>query len=272
MGTVVTDFDAHERRMWAGRATAFDDSVAHLCAYPASTVLDAASVTSGVRVLDVGTGSGTVAALASARGAIVTAVDAEPSMVELTRSRVPAADVRHATLPDLPFPDDAFDAVVANFVVNHVGDPGAAVAELRRVTRPGGRIAVSVWPYPPSPLHALWDQVLDAADARPRTAVPTVSDALNFERTAPGLAALLRSAGLIEVATETIAWVHRVSAEDWWRGPATGVATVGQIVTSQSPEMIAHIKRQYDRISAAYVAEDGLLALPTSAYVASGMA
>ncbi len=268
----TAEFDAYERRMWAGRATAFENSTAKLCAHPAPALLDAARVTRGTWVLDAGTGSGTVAALAVARRATVTAVDAEPSMVEMASRRVPTADVHHATLPDLPFPADTFDAVVANFVVNHVGDPLAAVETLRRVAKPGARVAVSIWPYPPSPLHALWDEVVDAAAARPSTAFPSVPAGLNFERTTAGLAALLRSAGLTDVTTDTLTWEHRVHADLWWEGPANGVATIGQIVTGHDPETVARMKHHYDRISARYRDQSGMLSLPTSAYLASGLA
>jgi ubiquinone/menaquinone biosynthesis C-methylase UbiE len=141
----TTAFDDHERLQWAGRAAAYRDSFAALCAYPAGLLLDAANVGAGVRVLDVGTGTGTVAALARARAAEVTAVDAEPSMLEIARRKAPGAETRHAVLPHLPFPDDFYDAVVANFVINHVGDPEAAVREMERVVRPGERVAVTIW-------------------------------------------------------------------------------------------------------------------------------
>lgn len=88
-----TEFDAWERRAWDGRAEAYARSFAHLCAYTAPMLLDAAGVTAGVRVLDAGTGPGTVAALAVARGARVTAVDAEPSMVATAAAAVPQAAV-----------------------------------------------------------------------------------------------------------------------------------------------------------------------------------
>ncbi|MCM0674286.1 SAM-dependent methyltransferase, partial [Micromonospora phytophila] len=65
---VSTAFDAHERRRWAGRASAYARSFARLCAHPTAALLDAAQVRAGARVLDAGTGPGTVAALASQRG------------------------------------------------------------------------------------------------------------------------------------------------------------------------------------------------------------
>jgi SAM-dependent methyltransferase len=263
---MTTAFDDHKRTLWAGRATAYEQTFAKLCAHPAPALLDAVGAGSGVRLLDVGTGPGTVAALACARGATVVAVDAEPTMVELARHNVPLADVRDGTLPDLPFPDNSFDCAVANFVIGQVGDPPATLAELRRLVRPGGRIAVTTWPYPPTPLHELWDEVLDAAG------VPTPTSAQvgpTTVRNAAGLTAALTAAGLSSAACETIEWRHRVDAESWWVGPASGVATIGHIVTSQRPEKIAELKQEYLRLSARYRTADGLLALPTSALLAT---
>src|SRR5271154_3610114 len=137
------DFDAYERELWAGRAGVYERGGAGVAAHPDGALLDAAGVASGTRVLDVGTGPGVVAGAAAARGARVTAVDAEPSMAEAAARNVPGLDVRVAVLPDLPLPDGAFDAVTGNFVINATGDPAAVLAELRRVLRGGGRLALT---------------------------------------------------------------------------------------------------------------------------------
>jgi SAM-dependent methyltransferase len=265
-----TAFDDHERRQWAGRAAAYSRSFAKLCAHPAAALMDAAGVTAGLRLLDVGTGPGTVAALACARGAVVTAVDAEPSMVELAQHNVPGADVRGAVLPRLPFPDDSFDAVVANFVLNHVGDPRAALAELRRVARPGGRIAVTVWPQPPPPLQNLWQDVMEAAAVTRPPEIPTVAAELNFERTPTGLTSLLQQAELAHVSCQTITWQHQTDLAEWWIGPANGMGALGLAIAGQSPAVIAHARKRYEFLAGRYLTGDGLLSLPTAALLASG--
>lgn len=160
--TAVTVFDDAERRTWAGRAEAYAASFAGLCAYPVPMLLDAAEVRAGTRVLDIGTGTGTVARAAAGRGAKVTAVDAEPGMVALAARVAPGANARVAALPDLPFTDGEFDAVVGNFVLNHVGQPHVCLTELRRVTRPGGRVALTFGP-PTAAGQALFGRALQAA-------------------------------------------------------------------------------------------------------------
>ncbi|MQY10662.1 Ubiquinone/menaquinone biosynthesis C-methyltransferase UbiE [Streptomyces sp. RB5] len=268
----MTAFDESERRIWAGRADAFAGSFARLCAYPVSRLLDAAGVAEGVRVLDVGTGTGTAAAAACGRGARVTAVDAEPSMVARAARAVPGADVRLAALPELPFADGAFDAVVGNFVVNHVGRPRAALAELRRVTRPGGRIAVTVWALPAAAGQALLGRAVEAAGVGRPAHLPMVDPGDDFSRTEAGLAGLLDAAGLADAGCETLRWDHRTTAGEWWSGPASGAATIGQIVTGQSPEVIEAIKGHFDALCAGFTGADGVLSLPHAALLAHGRA
>jgi SAM-dependent methyltransferase len=253
-------------RDWTGRAAAFADSYAHLCAYTAPRLLAAAGCGPGVRLLDVGTGTGTVAALALAAGATVTAVDAEPGMVELARAVVPG--VLEARLPDLPFPDGAFDAVVANFVVNHVPDPARAVAELLRVTAPGGRLAATVWPFPSPPLQQLWAGVM--ADIGLTPAPPTIPPALNFARTTDGFAGLLTAAGVRDVTCDTVTWTHQTDAETWWIGPANGMGALGEALAGRDDATVRAARAAYDRATTAFRTPGGGLALPTAALLAAG--
>lgn len=94
------------------------------------------------RVLEVGCGWGELAAwIARETGAEVVATDLSPRMVELARERSVAAEL--ADVQDLPFPDGAFDAAVAAWMLYHVPDLERALAELARVLRPGGRLVAA---------------------------------------------------------------------------------------------------------------------------------
>lgn len=268
----MTVFDLAERRGWAGKAGVFAGSFGKLCGYAVGPLLDAAGVGGGVRVLDVGTGGGAAARAAWARGAGVVAVDAESSMVERASRAVPEADVRLGTLPELPFEDGEFDAVVANFVVNHVGQPRRALAELRRVARPGGRVAVTIWTAPPAAGQALLGRAVQAAGATRPDHLPALDPADDFPRTEQGFAGLLTEAGLTNVTCRTLAWDHRTTPEEWWGGAIGGVGTIGQIISSQSPELISAIAEQFAVLSKEFAAPDGTLALPHTALLAHGLA
>ncbi len=265
---MVTVFDEGERRTWSGRAAAYADSFAGLCAHPVPRLLGAAGVREGVRVLDVGTGTGTVAAAACARGAVVTAVDAEPSMVELAARNAPGADVRLAVLPELPFSDGEFDAVVGNFVLNHVGRPRDTMDELRRVVRPGGTVAVTIWAVPAASGQELLGRAVRAAGVGRPPGRPPLAPEDDFPRDPEGLSALMAGAGLREASCETIRWDHRVGAEQWWSGPAAGVAFIGQVLLSQPERVRAAIKDQFDLLSREFTGPDGRLVLPHAALLA----
>ena len=269
----VASYDQQKRRAWAGHADAYAyaQTFGLLCAHPIEQLLDVARVSRGVLVLDAGTGAGAVAAAALGRGARVTAVDPDPDMRRLARRSAPGAEVVDGALPDLALPTGAFDAVVANFVLNQVGDPLASATELARVARPGAWVAVSVWPRPVTELHRVWDDVVESARLEMVPAL-TLAPHLEFERSPDGLADLLTRAALVSVEALTVRYVHCVDAEVWWSGPARGVASIGAIVKSQTPIVVARLKAQYDRLSRRYLASDGLLHLPTAAVLAYAQA
>ena len=100
----------------------------------------------GLQVLDAGCGSGPLAEVLRAKGADVSGFDLSPAMVELARERLGReADLRVADLSaPLPYPDDRFDLVVASLSLHYVEDWASALAELRRVLTPGGRLTVSI--------------------------------------------------------------------------------------------------------------------------------
>ena len=223
---------------------------------------------SGARVLDVGAGTGKLAARAEALGAEVTAVDPDAGMLDLAASVLGGDRVRQAGLPDLPFADGTFDAVLANFVVNHVPDPRAGVRELARVVVPGGRVGVTIWPSGQNTQSRLWAAVLAESGAVVPPSVGLPAD-LDFPRTREGLAGLLAAAGLRDVDARRLDWVHRTEPDALWRGAAAGVGGIGTVVTSQSDEVRDAMRSAYDRLVLPLV-QDGELVLPTEALLAVG--
>lgn len=117
---------------------------------PAAKVLvTAAAVRAGERVVDVGCGTGNAALLAAAAGAHVTAVDPTPRLLALASAAAQreGLDVicEAGEAAAIPSPDASFDCLVSNFGLIFAPDPDAAVAEIARVLRPGGRAAFTAW-------------------------------------------------------------------------------------------------------------------------------
>src|SRR5689334_14224157 len=114
--------------------------------YERPAMLALAGDVAGRRILDAGCGSGPLLAALRDRGAIVTGFDKSAGMVELARQRLgDDAELLVAELGSpLPFPDDTFEDVTASLVLHYLEDWGPALAELRLVLKPGGRLIVSV--------------------------------------------------------------------------------------------------------------------------------
>jgi SAM-dependent methyltransferase len=115
--------------------------------YARPAILDLAGEVAGRQILDAGCGSGPLFAALRDRGAIVTGFDSSIKMLELARQRIGAdAGLHVADLGSpLPFPDGAFDDVVASLVLHYLQGWSAPLTELRRVLRPGGRLIMSVY-------------------------------------------------------------------------------------------------------------------------------
>jgi len=142
---VVTQF---ETETWSRCAESYLETFAVLTRQGAPLLIKAAKIGAGDRVLDLGAGPGHLAEALSDAGATVSAVDFSKQMVAVAGKRFPDLDVRQANAEDLPFENDAFDAVVANFVVHHLARPEVVFAEVSRVLKPGGHFAFVVWGTP----------------------------------------------------------------------------------------------------------------------------
>lgn len=135
-------------RLWGARARDWAEVQERQFAAGYDHVLAQAGVGPGTRLLDAGCGAGMAAMRAAALGATVAGIDAAPLLLDIARERVPAGDFREGDLEDLPFPDDSLDVVTGFNAFQFAGNPVRALAEARRVTRPGGTVAVMTWGRP----------------------------------------------------------------------------------------------------------------------------
>lgn len=135
-----------QREMWAsfGPMAMFTTPVA-------AQLLKFAYLRDGETVLDIGTGTGVVAITAARAGARVTALDLTPELLAQARenaalARCPSIVWSEGDAERLPFADASFDLVLSQFGHMFAPRPELVVAEMRRVLRPGGRVAFATWP------------------------------------------------------------------------------------------------------------------------------
>jgi demethylmenaquinone methyltransferase/2-methoxy-6-polyprenyl-1,4-benzoquinol methylase len=165
---------------------------------------------SGDRVLDLAAGTGTSSASLAKSGATVVAADFSPGMIEVGRKkygRVRNMQFVEADATDLPFDDDEFDATTISFGLRNVVEPKKAIAEMFRVTKPGGRIVICEFSTPPNAvMKSLYDFYLQRVTpvmVKFSSSNPDAYDYLNDSIKAwPAqreLASWLRGAGFTEV-------------------------------------------------------------------------
>ncbi|MFC7480371.1 class I SAM-dependent methyltransferase [Luedemannella flava] len=165
---------------------------------------------------------------AAGRGS-VSAVDPSEPFVAAVRERLPGVDARHGVAEELPWPDDAFDRAAAQLVVHFMADPVAGLAEMARVTRPGGTVAATVWDFVggTAPLTVFWRAALSVDPDAPGEA--------RLAGTGPGqLDELLGRAGLVDVTSTMLTIsVDFASFEQWWEPFTLGVGPAGAYLAAQ---------------------------------------
>lgn len=224
------------------------------------------------RWLDVGCGTGALsrAILEAASPAGVVGIDPSEAYVAYARENVPAfqAAFQVGDAQSLPFPGAGFDCAVSGLVLNFLADPAAGVAEMLRVTRPGGSVATYLWDY--AGKMELMRYFWDAAIALDGAAVEQ-DEGRRFPICNPqSLQELFAGAGLEQVETRAIdVPTHFRDFDDYWQpflggqGPAPGYAM------SLSETSRADLR---DRIRAALPVEsDGSIRLIARAWAAKGL-
>jgi len=142
----LTELRAKQQQVWSSGDY---NKIAALTVPVSEAMVDAAGVRPGDVVLDVATGTGHAALAAARRGGRVTGMDYVPALLEISRRRAAAeqldVDFVEAPAEEQPFSDATFDVVLSAIGVMFAADHRRAAAELVRVTKPGGRIALASW-------------------------------------------------------------------------------------------------------------------------------
>jgi SAM-dependent methyltransferase len=219
---------------------AYDRFMGRYSVLLAPQLADLADVAAGQRVLDVGCGPGALTSELARRlgpGA-VSAVDPSEPFVAAARERHPGVDVQRASAEQLPFPDQAFDATLAQLVVHFMADPVAGLGEMARVTRERGVVAACVWDHAggQGPLAPFWDAA--------RELDPDVDDESQLPGARQGhLAELFVAAGLHEVEETFLSVaVEHPTFDEWWEPFTFGVGPAGSYAARLDAQRQAQLR------------------------------
>jgi SAM-dependent methyltransferase len=196
-------------------------------------VLDRLRLAPGATLLDAGCGGGHFVSLAVERGLAAAGVDASAALIEYARRSNPAADLRVGDIEAVPFADASFDAVTAFNSIFYAQEPRAAIAELARVTAPGGSVVVTVGAGSEhSDLSRLVDRLrpLIGPPVGERPQVPVTLSDIDQMRTAMGDAGL----EVLEQTEVPFAWV--------W--PSAGAAVQTQLASGPITAAVRHSGRE----------------------------
>jgi SAM-dependent methyltransferase len=223
-----------------------------------------------VRVLDVATGPGHIAAAAAQRGARVVGLDFSSAMVAEAIQRYPPVDFREGDAEALPFSNGSFDAVTMNFGLLHVGQPERAVREAGRVLIPGGRFAFTVWATPDQAIGL--GIVLHAVQAHGNVDVPLPPGPPFFRFSDPAeCERVLYGAGFKMPQVVRLPLVWRLDSSDAvFESIFQGTVRMASLLKAQKPDALGAIRAAVAQAAEAY-RRGGTLEIPMDAVLASGI-
>ncbi len=236
------------------------------------TVSGVAGIGPGAHVLDVACGTGALALAAAKRAGPsgkVTGIDINPDMLAVARRKETAVNWVDGAAEDLPFDDACFDAVVSQFGFMFFEDRGRALAEMKRVVRPGGAVAVAVCgDLERSPGYAAFAALLD------RLFGPSVGDAFRAPFVLGDIALMenIAAAAGYEDArvAEYTGTVRFPSIGDLVTTERACVWTLGGVLDD---DQFAHLQRESQNELRPFVQADGSLVFDMPALIlASGAA
>lgn len=286
-GPEPSGFDPDEHRRaslegWEAAAPGWDrwQELTRRFALPLTQrMVDAISPQPGDALLDIAAGVGDTGLLAAERvlpNGRVTIGDQAEGMVAAALQRTQSlgfdhVDVRQLNAEWLDLPTADFDAVLCRWGVMLMADPAAALRELRRVLRPGGRAALAVWDVAArNPWAAQIGVVLAQRGLMP---LPSEHDGYR-----PGMFALadetaltelIEDAGFVDARVQQVPLTRRhASFEQFWTSTLDLSSGIHDAVMSAAPEEITEIERDVAERLSEFASSDGVLEIPASSLLA----
>ena len=231
-------------------AAGYERAFAHISMHFVPFLLRAAQLTTGMRVLDIATGTGLAAEAALTTVGLtghVTAADISPAMVEKARERLGKASNALVSVEDgqaLSFPGESFDAVLCSLGLMFFPDPVRGLSEFRRVLRSGRRAAVSVSTVPERSYNGRVNVVI--ARYVPSLAEATARMFALGEATR--LQSLFSESGFVDIETNTVKHTLVLPSFETYYGPLErGGTSTGQVLVTLPEEIRRAVREEVRR-------------------------
>lgn len=238
----------------------------------APALVDFAEIPDAARVIDIGSGTGSLASAIARKQqrARVTGIDPSKEYTEYASSINPFPDRVEFQIGDaqgLKLPSASFDAALSLLVFNFIPDAGKALAELRRVTKPGGCISAATWDYSAGMrmLRVFWDAAVSVdpgAEQRDEKHMPLCR--------AGELQSLWASAGLVDVREQPLTIDMRFeNFSDYWDPFLLGQGPAGTHLTGIDSDRRQALRREV-RTRLQVTSDDAPFDLPARAWAVRG--
>src|SRR6476660_2967205 len=219
--------------------TAYDNFMGRYSLRLAPRFVDFAGIEPRMSVIDVGAGTGALASELVRRGVNVVAVDPAPPFVASLQQRLPSIAVHAAPAENLPWPDERFDAALAQLVVTFMDDAPAGITEMRRVVRRGGTVAVCMWDRDGMEMLAAVNRTQAAVD--PSHPTPEERTLYRSRETLESLVGAGAQTELLEVESEYAGF------DELWSTVADGAGPAGVWAKSLDDAQRAAAKEELHR-------------------------
>lgn len=264
----LQEFREFEYQGWQQSADEYHYSFGSLTFQMIKPLLDAVNAQAGIKLLDVATGPGYVAAQAAQRQCQVTGLDFAEAMLAKAREINPDLNWVQGDAESLPFKAAEFDAVVMNFGILHLAEPQKAINEAFRVLRDRGKFAFTVWDVMEKSIgfqliyHAI--QTYGAQDVP----IPPGPPFFYFSQPENSINAL-ENAGFSNPLVEQIPLIWELeSADQFFAAFYKGTARTGGLLRRQPEKNLENIRAAISETTLPYLKQNKLV-LPMSALVVS---
>ncbi len=230
-------------------------------------VVAAAELRPGQRVVDVACGTGVLAveaARATSPGGQVVGVDLNPGMLAVARRKAPEIDWQQAPAEALPFDSESFDSAISQFGLMFFQDKQQAIAEMWRVIRPGGRLAIAVWDsLENTPGYAAITRLLARLFGDDVAALLKAPYSLGDP---DALRSLLATAGVTDLEVHRMQGAaHFPSIRSWMHTDVRGWTLADKLDDQQYEQLVSEAERELH----SFVALDGSVRFDHPALIAS---